>query len=265
MVIAVSLILSALGATQTPTPDASRLSVSAPAQVVEIDIGKLKGDLNRLSWSPDGLQLYIQTAERDAAGRIKSARHYLLGLDGKPPRSVDAEPPWSAAYWMWKSGQAAPGAPGFKIEPEQRQERKTATSTPAGGNLARGGTDTGGSPGGGATGLGTGDVMSAAFQSQMVQIITLRLKGEVIGEFVNAPLAPGLTWGWGPTGSRLVAFANISGRIIVMDDQGRKQEIESSRSALLPAWSDDGKRLAYLEKSGRHRAVLRVVDVNRPE
>jgi Tol biopolymer transport system component len=50
-----------------------------------------------------------------------------------------------------------------------------------------------------------------------------------------------------------------------MDYEGRKQEIASSKAAFLPAWSDDGRRLAYLEKTGKNKAVLRIVDVTRPE
>jgi Tol biopolymer transport system component len=50
-----------------------------------------------------------------------------------------------------------------------------------------------------------------------------------------------------------------------MDYEGHKQEIASSKSALLPAWADDGKRLAYLERTGKNKAVLKIVDVTRPE
>src|SRR5437764_1396441 len=79
-----------------PPPDATRRRLSAPARIVEFDTGKLKGDLYRLSWSPDAQQLYLQTVERDRTGNIKTAHHYLLTLDGKSPKSVDEEPRWSA-------------------------------------------------------------------------------------------------------------------------------------------------------------------------
>lgn len=76
----------------SPLVDASKLTLSAPAAIVELDSGKLKGDLIRLSWSPDGQQMYVQTVERDRTGGIKSTHHYLLALDGKPPKGVDEEP-----------------------------------------------------------------------------------------------------------------------------------------------------------------------------
>ena len=83
----------------------------------------------------------------------------------------------------------------------------------------------------------------------------MKLKGEIVGEFVNAVATPGLTFGWAPAGG-LIAFSNPDGRVVIMDDQGRKQEISSSKSTLLPAWTDDGKRLAYLQRTGKNKVVL---------
>jgi hypothetical protein len=248
-----------------PLVDASKLTLSAPATIVELDTGKLKGDLYRLAWSPDAQQMYVQTVERDRVGNVKSTHHYLLmTLDGKPPKGLDAEPDWSTRYWGWKSGQTAPGLSSFKIDVEQLRQRRSATSVPMGGDLAKGGTEGGSGLGGAATTLSTGDAMSAAIQAQMVSVWKYKLKGEVIGEFVNAPAVHGLTFGWGPAGTGLIAFANPEGRIVIMDDQGRKQPI-ASKGALLPAWTGDGARLAYLEKTGKNKAVLKVVDVKRPE
>ena len=248
----------------SPAVDASKLTLSVPTAIVDLDMGKLKGDLFRLSWSPDGKEMYVQTVERDRAGNIKATHHYLLALDGKPVKGLDEEPVWSSRYWAWKSGQSAPGLLSFKIEVDQQRVRRTATAVPMGGDLARGGVDGGGSIGGPATGMSTGDAMSAAAQSQMVNVFTLKLKGAVVGEFVNTPAIPGLTFGWAPTGTGLIAFANPEGRIVIMDDQGRKQPI-ASKAALLPAWTADGARLAYLEKSGRNKATLKIVDVTQPQ
>ena len=108
-----------------------------------------------------------------------------------------------------------------------------------------------------------GEAMTAAMQSQIAHYYTLKLKGEVVGEFVNAVAVPGLTFGWGPAGTGLIAFSNPDGRIVIMDDQGRRQEISSSKSTLLPAWTDDGKRLAYLQRTGKDKAVLEIVDVTK--
>jgi len=238
-----------------PQVDASKLTVSTPTQAVELDVGKLKGELWRLAWSPDGRQIYIQTVERNRTG--VTARHYLVGLDGAPATPTDGEPIWAQAYWMWKAGRSAPGVPEFKIDLEQEQRRASATSTPMGGDLARGAPE-GSSP------TGLGNPQAAAQQSQMVGTTTLRLKGEVVGNFVNAPPVPGMTFGWGPMGSGLIAFANPDGRLVLMDIQGRKQEVPSSKEVVWPAFTNDGKRVAYLQKTGRKKFQLTLVDVTRP-
>lgn len=254
-------LMAAAGA--SPETDASKLVISSPAPIVEFDTRKLKGEVDRLSWSPDAQQIYLQTTERDRAGAIKTAHHYLLMLDGQPPRRIDQEPQWSAAYWEWKSTQAAPGRPTWKIAVEQRQQRVQATSVPMGGDLARGGPE--GSGAMAPVGAGANaNAMAAAMQSQVANYFTLMLNGEVVGEFVNAPAIPGLTFGWGPAGTGLIAYANRAGRAIIMDQEGRKKEIAESKSTLLPAWTDDGKRLAYLERGGKNKFALKIVDVTTP-
>lgn len=249
---------------QAPAPiDASKVDVSPPATIVQLDVGKLKGDLMRLAWSPDANELYLLTVERDTRSGNVKPHHYLLALDGTPPRATTAEPPWATTYWTWKSAQAAPGRPLFKIGVDQRQERVSSTATPMAGNLARGGSDPGATAGG-AAGVSMEEAARAAEQSQTANIFTLRLKGQVIGEFVNAPAVPGLTFGWGPSGSGLIAFANPDGRLVVMDEQGTQRDVAGSKSVVLPAWTADGKRLAWLEKTGRKKAALHVADVGLP-
>ncbi len=124
-------------------PDASSISFSEPVRIVEVDTAKLKGELFRLAWSPDAREMYLQTVERDRAGSLKDAHNYALALDGTPPRRMDAEPEWAAAYWTRKSAQAAPARPTFRITVEDRQQRLTSTATPMGGDLARGAPEAG--------------------------------------------------------------------------------------------------------------------------
>jgi hypothetical protein len=259
----VALLVVALGSPliAAPQADASKLVLSAPVAIAEIDVGKLKGDLVRLAWSPDETEVYLQTAERDSRGNVR-LRHYMKRLDAAAPKNVDQEPQWAGSYWAWKAGQAAPGLPAWKIQVEQERRRVTATATPSGGNMARGAPSPGADPGlGGSAGMSVEEAARAAEQSQMANVYTLKLKGEVIGEFVNAPAIPGVTFGWGPVDSGLIAFADRDGHVVIMDDQGRKQEVPSSKAALLPGWTSDGTRLAYLERSGRKKVTLRIAEI----
>ncbi|MEI6669625.1 MAG: hypothetical protein WCP29_15865 [Acidobacteriota bacterium] len=265
MILAIVMAL-VIGEAQAPaqTVDATKVVVSAPATIVEIDAGKMKGDIIRLAWSTDKTQIYLQTAEQDGSGDVR-LRHFLLELKGQQPKGTGEMPAWADAYWLWKSAQGAPGLASLKIAVEQQQKRLTATATPTGGDLARGGLDSGGGGrGSSSSGGGSSDAVGAAQQSQMVRTITLKLKGEVVGEFVNAPALPGTTLGWGPAGSGLIAFKTADGRLTIMDEQSRKMEISGTKDVSLPAWTMDGKRIAWLEKSGRNKFTLRVVDVTIP-
>jgi hypothetical protein len=60
---------------------------------------------------------------------------------------------------------------------------------------------------------------------------------------------------WGPSGSDHAA--PIASRPPVLLDQHRhKQTVSGVKDALLPAWSTDGSRLAWVRKSGRRKYTL---------
>jgi dipeptidyl aminopeptidase/acylaminoacyl peptidase len=240
----------------SPSTDARQLALSSPQTIAEIDTGKLKGDLARLAWSPDGTEFYIQTVDRDGRGIVKTTRHYLVAAASKNARSVGEEPVWASKYWSWKSAQASPAAPALKIAVDQRQETVRSTASPTGGDLAKGG---GADPLAGST---LGDVANAASNTQQKTVFTLKLKGETIGEWVNEAVVPGLTFGWAPAPMRVLAFAKRDGGpLMVLDENGHKQELNGPRSAVLPAWSDDGKRIAWLERKDRKKYDLMVAEI----
>jgi hypothetical protein len=131
--------------------------------------------------------------------------------------------------------------------------KEHTTSLPRGGELARGGT----SPN-----ISENDELTI-IGAQTVSIITLLLGREIVGQFTNSVLVPGLTYGWGPMGAKVIAFATPkTGRVVVMDDLGQKQEIAGSKSATLPAWSPNGDRVVWLQKDGRRKFLLQVSRVS---
>ena len=232
------------------------LVISEGSQVAVLDMGKLKGEPSRLAWSPDGSRVYLQTLEGGFGRPNVKLRHYVFTVANGAKEDLQAEPEWASAYWTAKSGQTSPDGPPLKIELKTEQRREQTTSVPRGGDLARGGTSI-------ATGTSVSDGVAAAYNSQTVAVHSMLFKGETVGEFINSVIVPGLTFGWGPQGSRLIAFAaQKTGRVVVMDGQGTKQEIPGSRDAILPAWSADGSRLAWLQKEGRGKFVLQVARVS---
>lgn len=243
-----------IAAAATP-PDVASITIAKPQQVAEIDVGKLKGEPARLAWSPDASQFYLQTAEMKRDG-TRTERHFVVSAANGAIQQIDAMPPWAAEYWQWKSHKTAPGLPAFEIQLLDEQKTVRATAAPMGGELARGGTSQ-------SEGTPVGDATAAAAQSQLVRVITLRLKGETIGEFVNGPLVPGLTFGWAPASVGVIAFTGKDGKVVLMDQTGAKKEVAGTGDAVLPAWSDDGTKLAFLRKEGRRKYTLQVAGVTK--
>jgi len=240
-----------------PASDVRQLSLAPPQVIADIDAGKLKGDFARLAWSPDGSEFYVQTVERDGRGAVRAAHHYVASAASKALKSVDQEPAWASKYWSWKSDRASPAAATFSIAASQRQETVRSVNAPSGGVMAKGGVA---DPTSGST---VADVASAAENMQQKTIWTLKVKNETIGEWVNEPVTPGVNFTWAPAPLRFLAFAKRDGGpIVVVDDAGRKQELQGPKSALLPAWSDDGKRIAWLERRDKKRVVLMTAELS---
>jgi hypothetical protein len=253
------LIAFALAQAPAMKPAAEAVKASAPVVVTELDMGKLKGEPYRLAWSPDAKELYVQTAERDGVGTVKKARHYVVAATGGSPKEAESEPDWAAKYWAWKSWKAAPGSAAFAISVDERRDVVRATDARRGGTIAGMGGDAsaGAQVGGGPGGAGTMVIP----EGQNASIRTMRLKGEVIGEWINSVIVPGLTFGWSPASLNLIAFSAQNEGLIIMDEQGRKQKIDTAKATSLPAWSDDGRKLAYVEQKDRKKFVLNVVEI----
>jgi hypothetical protein len=253
------LIATMVAQTSAAKPAAAAVKASAPVAVTELDMGKLKGAPFRLAWSPDTKELYVQTAERDGVGTVKKARHYVVAATGGSPKEVEGEPDWAAKYWAWKSWKAAPGSAAFAISVDERRDVVRPINAPRGGSIAGMGGDAGAGAqvGGGPGGAGTMVIP----EGQNASIRTMRLKGEVIGEWINSVIVPGLTFGWSPASLNLIAFSAQNEGLIIMDEQGRKQKIDTAKATSLPAWSDDGRKLAYVEQKDRKKFVLNVVEI----
>jgi hypothetical protein len=250
-----------LALTLAQTPVAS-IQVT-PSTTVNIDLGKLKGKLVRqLAWSPDGAELYLMTYDPDKNASVKKAYHFVIPVGTGVPKAVDKTPEWAEKYLIWKADRASPDDPKLEIELTDETKRLSAVALPFGGDLARGGTE--GAAAGSAGGLSSASAMAAANSSQMVRVITMKLKGQIIGEWINHPTVPGQTYGWGPKGTGLIAYAEQkSGRLVLMNLAGQRQTVEGTREVIVPAFSNDGARLAYLEGRGRNRFALVVATLQK--
>jgi hypothetical protein len=244
--LAVTWLLS-ISPVQTATAvDASAIRIGPPSPVTELDLGKLKGELRQLGWSPDATELYVQTADGNPPS--EKLRHYIVPAAGGAPKAVDAEPEWATDYWRFKSDRFAPGLRSIVIDFEQKLE-KTKIGTGSG----RPGEQAGAA---GAGGVNPVDIEKVA-EGQQQNFARLVLFGETISEFVNQVPIPGLMFSWGPIGSGAIAYTEReSGRLLFLDQHRHKHAVSGAKDALLPAWSTDGTRLAWVQKGGRKKYAL---------
>ena len=249
--------LAALGVGQTfaATFDPSALKVSAPVTIAELDLGKLKGDFRQLAWSPDGTQLYVQTGEHKGSEDVTYS--YIVAANSGVLTKVDKEPQWATEYWAFKSDRYAPGLPSIEIGVDQGVETiKIGTGS-------AGAADRNPIGASGSSVTNSPDNLARATESQKQNVIRLTLYGETVSEFVNERPVPGLTFSWGPKSTGAIAFSDHEGRLVLIDRQKRKQVIDGTKDTLLPAWSTDGGRLAYLRKTGRKKCALLVSTLER--
>jgi hypothetical protein len=242
---------------QTIVTDAREAALVSPAAIVEVDTSKLKGDPGMLAWAPDGKSLYLQMNERDRQDAITSTKHYVVSIAEKRIAAVDNQPTWVGTYWAWKAAPNSPASPAFKITPSERQEVKHAVAPV--GELAKGG-------GGDSRGLPTssvGEAMSAAATAQTLHIWALAINNETIGEWVNEGVTPGLNFSWAPAPAHLIVYAKRDGGpLSLLDDRGRKQALAGAKNASFPAWSDDGEKIAWLEKKDRRKYDVMVAGIS---
>jgi hypothetical protein len=96
---------------------------------------------------------------------------------------------------------------------------------------------------------------------QQTATITARLKGTVVAQSVNKPMVPGATWGWAPAPLGGLAFVDAKKRLVLIDRAGKTLDVAGTTDVMLPAWSQDGKRIAFLQRKGRKNFVLSVVEL----
>jgi hypothetical protein len=229
------LVFALCGCLQAQSsPTAAAFTFGAPTTITELDGGMLDGELTRVAWSPDGASIYLQTAQRDRR------RHLLVTVagDGKPAAQT-SEPDWAAQYWDRKASLAAPGAH-VAISVLHEVQKKDSSFLGGAPNLA-GSLDREPTP-------------------EYDDVVVYEVYAERIGRWVRVPAVQGQTYGWGPEGTGTIAFVDMKGQLVVRRADAREIAPRIA-DASLPAWSPDGSKIAYIQKTGRRKFVLAYVTI----
>ena len=232
---------------------AAEVRLSKPETLLSLDGGASKGQPTRLAWSPDGASIYLRFSRFDRWANERGT-HVLVDLTARTTTPVEGEPLWAGSYWLWKSGRSSPALPTWRFVFDARDELVRTTNVPREGNIGQHTADP-------AAGLDEVAVR-AALSSQKVHVETLTLSGHRVDYNPNGNIAVGRTFGWAPAPRLLIVFVTQKGRLALMDSRGRVREIGDTSKALLPGWSEDGRRVAFIERVRNDKYLLRVVRVD---
>lgn len=254
-VAALTLALVGLAMLAAVAADLTPFTISSPALVVDFDGHAVEGDPVQLAWSQEPGVFYLQTSQ--GFDPKVTTRHYTITLGENAPKKIKSEPDWASQYWAFKSRRDAPAQNDLLIGVETRVENnRIPTQSLA--DKARGAESGGGQ-------IALRGAQEAANDSKNAsQIRSLKLKGTTVGEYYDAPLIPGLTFGWSPEKEHAIAFADTKGRLAVFDYfLDTVQAVDGTDHVLLPAWSMDGTKIVFLERTGRNHYVLEQVTISR--
>ena len=255
--VATPALLAVLGAAQLTAQapqkpaDPTKLTITGPSTLRDLGGAGVRGVATRLAWSPDGEWLYLRVSKFDRWSN-ETVRHVLAEVRGSRVQDLGDEPAWLPRYWNVKSALTSPVVATWRIKIDTREDQVRTTNVPREGNVGQHGD-----PGAGLDET----VRKAANSSQRTQFEDYVLNGRVIASAVNDHVSPGRTFAWAPPPLALMAFVDAKGKLQLMNQAGTLREVKGAKKPSLPAWSEDGRRLAFVQSSAMSNCVVKVVDI----
>jgi hypothetical protein len=231
--------------------DVAKLTVSSPSTLRDLGKAGVRGVPTRMAWSPDAAWLYLRLSTFDRWSN-ETVRHVLAEIDGKRVQDLGDEPGWLPRYWNTKAALTSPTVPAWRMKIDTREEQVRTTNVPREGNIGQHGDP----------GAGMDDVVrKAALASQKTLFEQYTLNGHVVASAVNDHVPPGRMFAWAPPPLALIAFVDESGRLVLMNAAGATRQVKGAKKPSLPAWSDDGRRLAFVQSASASGSVIKVVEI----
>ena len=182
-----------------------------------------------LAWSPDDASLFIVShsveTDKGQSGFLFEAAHWVekpspfrnyfsVPISGEEIEEEKKAPGWVLPYWNFKSFEASLDGAKITKEMSKRQQSVYRLSGIIVGRpwKLKGGSD-------------SGQWFSAA-----------------------AYLYPGFTYSWSPPGGKAIAFVDEY-KIFLMTEDGKDRRKIAKGDLILPAWSNLGNRIAFLNMS----------------
>jgi hypothetical protein len=198
-----------------------------------------------LCWSPDDSRLYVagtnllqSTGAPPRGGKAttlwdinfgKVAAMHTVSLASGEVKKEESEPAWAQEYWGWKSAPVSPDHYEIKQEVSGRMETTYSLSGVLVGRPLY--------PFSGLTNMPKDETLPGSPGR-------FRDPGREV-----SLLYPGMTYSWSPPGGRALAFTNEF-KLFVVSDDGKTRKKIASGNYTLPAWSNDGKKIAFARATG---------------
>jgi hypothetical protein len=243
--------LLAQGAAKPPV-NLGSLTITGPTTLRDLGGAGVRGVATRLAWSPDGEWLYLRVSKFDRWSN-ETVRHVLAEVRGSRVQDLGDEPAWLPRYWNVKSALTSPVVATWRIKIDTREDQVRTTNVPREGNIGQHGD-----PGAGMDET----VRKAALASQKALFEDFVLNGHVIASAINDHVMPGRMFAWAPPPLAVMAFVDAKGKLRLMNQAGATREVKGARKPSIPAWSEDGHRLAYAQgSSSSSDVVIKVVEI----
>ncbi len=200
------------------------------------------GVVSEITW--DGGTLVLQGVLAQPDGQL-SARYFVLAADGVTLTQLKESPEASAKYWRTKANRVSPTGLGRITEGSDQSMPMYGVAGGRDGQMQR--------------------ISDAVSMGGMQEKHVLRIGGLLIHERQNnVEPYDGEVWSWSPPELNRVAYVDGKGDLWVATADGRNARRLLKGDFTLPAWSEDGRLIAIVEKKKDGRTwVVSVVHVPR--